>query len=209
MAFPAQPAKPEIPLRSSAEADFDAKMVALFLWARDDFFDFVDAWATWLTENSTVIGGELNDTDIGQTTPAAGAFTTLAANTLGGSALLGTVSEAAGVPTGSILEKGSNANGEYVRFADGTQLCWHEFTAELAINTALMGGFRSLDMTWTFPAAFAGVPSASAFPVSFSAFGVTSRTFGSGSSVDFNLTSVTTQASATRRIRAFAAGRWF
>ena len=34
--------------------------------------------------------------------------------------ILGTVSQAAGVPTGEIIERGSNANGEYVRFADGT-----------------------------------------------------------------------------------------
>ncbi|KIC25391.1 tail fiber domain-containing protein [Leisingera sp. ANG-S3] len=79
MDFPAQPAKPDIPLRSSPEADFDAKMVLLFQWAVNDFFSFVDAFVTWLTENSTVIGGELNDTDIGQTTPAAGAFTALSA----------------------------------------------------------------------------------------------------------------------------------
>jgi len=38
--------------------------------------------------------------------------------------ILGTVSQAGGVPTGAIIERGSNANGEYVRFADGTQICW-------------------------------------------------------------------------------------
>ncbi|UQI38798.1 hypothetical protein [Vreelandella venusta] len=34
--------------------------------------------------------------------------------------ILGPVSQAAGVPTGAIIERGSNANGEYVKFADGT-----------------------------------------------------------------------------------------
>lgn len=38
-------------------------------------------------------------------------------------AILGTVSQEEGVPTGAIIERGSNANGEYVRFADGTQIC--------------------------------------------------------------------------------------
>ena len=37
--------------------------------------------------------------------------------------LLGTVSQSAGVPTGAVIERGSNANGEYVRYADGTQVC--------------------------------------------------------------------------------------
>lgn len=35
--------------------------------------------------------------------------------------VVGTVSQSAGLPTGSVIERGSNANGEYVRYADGTQ----------------------------------------------------------------------------------------
>ena len=34
--------------------------------------------------------------------------------------ILGTVSQSGGVPTGAIIERGSNANGEFVRYADGT-----------------------------------------------------------------------------------------
>ena len=37
--------------------------------------------------------------------------------------ILGTVSESSGVPTGAIIERGSNANGEYVKYADGTMIC--------------------------------------------------------------------------------------
>ncbi|MGE8150901.1 hypothetical protein ACQKP5_06570 [Pseudomonas vancouverensis] len=37
---------------------------------------------------------------------------------------VGVVSQASGVPTGSILEYGANANGTWIRFADGTQICW-------------------------------------------------------------------------------------
>lgn len=37
--------------------------------------------------------------------------------------LLGTVSQSGGVPTGAVIERGSNANGEYVKFADGTMIC--------------------------------------------------------------------------------------
>lgn len=36
---------------------------------------------------------------------------------------VGTVSQSAGVPTGAIIETGTNAAGTYVRFADGTQIC--------------------------------------------------------------------------------------
>ena len=37
--------------------------------------------------------------------------------------ILGTVSQSGGVPTGAIIERGSNANGEYVKYADGTLIC--------------------------------------------------------------------------------------
>lgn len=62
--------------------------------------------------------------------------------------VLGTVSQAGGVPTGSIIERGSNANGHYVRFADGTQICTvHDF--ELAfLNSA------TIRNDWVFPVPF-------------------------------------------------------
>ncbi len=51
--------------------------------------------------------------------------------------ILGTVSQSAGVPTGAIIERGSNANGEYSRFADGTQICTGSVTLQpQAISTA-------------------------------------------------------------------------
>ena len=43
------------------------------------------------------------------------------------------VSESGGIPTGGVIERGSNGDGEYIRFADGTQLCTN---ANAAITTA-------------------------------------------------------------------------
>jgi hypothetical protein len=37
--------------------------------------------------------------------------------------LLGPVAQVGGTPTGAVIEHGSNANGDFVRFADGTQIC--------------------------------------------------------------------------------------
>lgn len=52
--------------------------------------------------------------------------------------ILGTVSQSGGIPAGAIIERGSNANGEFVKFADGTQICTTtgDFPAA-AINTPL------------------------------------------------------------------------
>lgn len=48
--------------------------------------------------------------------------------------ILGTVSQSGGVPTGAIIERGSNANGSYVRLADGTQECWTNKTATVPVG---------------------------------------------------------------------------
>lgn len=66
--------------------------------------------------------------------------------------LVGTVSQSGGVPTGAIIERGSNANGEYVRYADGTQIC---FTGP---RTSSGTAWKTSFYTLTFAAAFSGVP---------------------------------------------------
>lgn len=77
--------------------------------------------------------------------------------------ILGTVSQSGGVPTGAIIEKGANSNGEYVRFADGTQICRMVFSAADAANKNLtasggLGGYRTSQNVVAFPASFAAPP---------------------------------------------------
>ncbi|SER03948.1 DUF2793 domain-containing protein [Thalassovita taeanensis] len=124
--------------------------------------------------------------------------------------LVGTVSQAASVPTGAIIERGSNSNGDYVRFADGTQICTIErIDTSVPIDIEYLGGYRSVDVSWTYPASFLGVPFSIAMPVSGSAFGVSARTYGSAGIANFVFTAVTAQSATDRRFRAAAIGRWF
>ncbi|GIO25085.1 hypothetical protein [Oceanobacillus sp. J11TS1] len=56
-----------------------------------------------------------------------------------------------------VVEKGSNANGEYIRYSDGTQYCWAEPFAQTAMIKA--GGlWRSELRDWTYPKPFAKRP---------------------------------------------------
>ncbi len=71
--------------------------------------------------------------------------------------ILGTVGLAAGQVTGAILERGTNANGEYIRFADGTQICWHSLSVP-NINSQVGALFQSTLATWSFAAAFLTSP---------------------------------------------------
>ena len=68
--------------------------------------------------------------------------------------LLGTVSESSGTPTGAVIERGSNADGDYVRFADGTQICSAALNA-VGCTSGEGALFASGTDTWTFPASFA------------------------------------------------------
>lgn len=61
--------------------------------------------------------------------------------------ILGTVGQSGGTPTGGVIERGANANGEYIRFADGTQICWRTLT-----------GTTGAASSWTYPAAFVTAP---------------------------------------------------
>ena len=72
--------------------------------------------------------------------------------------ILGTVSESGGVPTGAIIERGSNANGEFVKYADGTMICT---TVAVTTDVDITAGniFRGLaDSASPWPAEFASVP---------------------------------------------------
>ncbi|WP_295530197.1 DUF2793 domain-containing protein [uncultured Thioclava sp.] len=59
--------------------------------------------------------------------------------------ILGTVSQSGGVPKGALIERGSNANGTYVRFADGTQMCWKDNTALTTAPAVFVGTITKID----------------------------------------------------------------
>lgn len=68
--------------------------------------------------------------------------------------ILGTVSESSGVPTGSIIERGSNASGNYVRFADGTQICHGLVNAVISLIATPWGPLFINETLLTMPIPF-------------------------------------------------------
>jgi len=64
--------------------------------------------------------------------------------------ILGAVSQVGGVPTGAIIEIGSNANGNFIKYADGTLICYRRVpVSDFASSSELRG-------TWTYPVAYVG-----------------------------------------------------
>jgi hypothetical protein len=122
--------------------------------------------------------------------------------------LVGSVSQAGGVPTGAVIERGSNANGEYVRFADGTQICTRTNLSAANASTALGSLFRSsANVTWTFPAVFAAAPVVSGCCDDADCWLSVVGAPGSTSAA-LRVISAVTKASALT-VRATATGRWF
>ena len=137
--------------------------------------------------------------------------------------LLGTVSQSGGVPTGAVFERGSNANGSYTKFADGTMICYHTFSVG-SIVAAGAGTFdnpyrSNPNVTWTFPAAFSAVPVTLARavpPAETSASGARQRAFAAVGRENliacYQIAAVRMGSDATAdvfTIDATVTGRWF
>lgn len=155
-----------------------------------------------ISDNTTIAQG-----GTGATT-AAGARTNLGLGSAAVAAILGTVSQSGGVPTGAIIQRGSNANGEFVRFADGTQICTVyivQASRSVTVSPVSLG-------SWEFPAAFASMP-----------FGVVRHSGGSSPYVRVDIEGLTlTKADALYMaatnggtvtliptLHLLAIGRWF
>ena len=115
--------------------------------------------------------------------------------------ILGTVSQSSGVPTGAIIERDSNANGEYVRFADGTQICWHTLNSN-----------SSADVTWTYPAEFSAAPSCNVSPREADRVGTMGATTPTTTSMTFRAFILFTTPDIARSgvsCSLLAVGRWY
>lgn len=108
-----------------------------------------------------------------------------------------------------ITESGSNANGSYIKFDDGTMICTCPKTLTgMAITTAIGQIFRSATISYTFPAAFIAPPSYSppipAIATNLWALG----NFNSMTSCAIYIASATSHTPAEISAPIIAIGRW-
>ena len=60
--------------------------------------------------------------------------------------------------SGAIIERGSNANGEYIKFADGTLICGKSFFTTNQVINSSYGSLYIGTQGWTYPYAFVDKP---------------------------------------------------
>lgn len=122
--------------------------------------------------------------------------------------IVGTVSQSGGIPTGAIIERGSNANGAYEKYAGGLMVCYSPSLSMPAITEATGTLFAAVSegVAWTFPAAFAVAPTISGQDASYNIWVVP----GAASTSSCRLKSYFTSSLAgVRTVSAVAVGRWF
>ncbi|TPL36758.1 hypothetical protein [Mesorhizobium sp. B2-4-8] len=118
--------------------------------------------------------------------------------------ILGTVTQFGGVPTGAVIEADSNSNGDYVRFADGTQICRRTL---VTVNTTANTYFTKTEF---FAASFAATPHCVISPINTNTAAVTAGWWRANT---INSAAIEFVASAnaisTNTFNCVAVGRWF
>ena len=124
--------------------------------------------------------------------------------------ILGVVSQAAGVPTGALMEYGSTVNGEYWRYAGGQQICSAILAAASNVNNAIGSIFTTGVIIWTFPASFIATPSTSVCEsaVVGGCWGSLGSSATSTTATSFQIKSPVSVA-VTPNAALIAVGRWF
>lgn len=124
--------------------------------------------------------------------------------------VVGNVSQAGGLPTGSIIERGSNGWGEFIRFADGTQICTFDRPGVVKTTNAWAANlYISTRASLNFPMPFVDLPRVSP----------ALRFGGTGSApwpllqdvseTDCNMYAVAPSNTGTAYLGYNAIGRWF
>ncbi|POF93163.1 hypothetical protein [Pseudomonas putida] len=181
----------------------------------DKFNDIANTWGSTLAGLGSVSTENVVPVNKGGTggNTAALARSGLGLKSAAVADIVGTVSQSGGVPTGAIFERGSNANGEYVKFADGTMVCWMSITVtDQAIDTVYAGGVYQGTRTWSFPAFFSGVPVVTPGAFRWGSAANWSALAGtpSGSTATLRGFDMASRPAGTAvQISAHAIGRWF
>lgn len=126
--------------------------------------------------------------------------------------IYGTVSQTSTVPTGAIIEYGTNANGEYIRYADGTQIAWKTVSPGVATNSATGSLFQSSGWgSGSFPATFAATPvvTHSGKPGAVNGWTLCAVNPTSSNWGTYRFVAAVTDADTTGTGKLMAIGRWY
>ena len=125
---------------------------------------------------------------------------------------VGTVSQSGGVPTGALMESGSNGNGRYSKYADGTMICTRTVAINQAINFAAGPIFYSQVAAQAYAASFVGAVPTVEFLLE-DTIGLSWPAAGTAGTLTacplINMMAPISRTSASYTLYITAIGRWF
>lgn len=130
------------------------------------------------------------------------------ATKLASAAILGSVAQSGGVPTGSIIERGSNVSGEYVKFADGTLIAFLNPVGNPSISANALAAFGPYATPVNFTSNIFFVSAVAVPNASNDTYGVITSYSLSNNTVGFVFRNGAT-AQTFGNIKILCVGRWF
>lgn len=108
-----------------------------------------------------------------------------------------------------IIETGSNSNGSWIKFSDGTMICsYYNNSFSCSIHIAALGGYRSGGFAWYFPAQFLSGTIPVVIGGGVGNLGIVNACCDTNEYGTFTFSAVTSQATADRIVHLLAIGRW-
>lgn len=112
------------------------------------------------------------------------------------------------VGLGGVVDSGSNSNGSYVKYADGTMECWGISPNAVNINSAGGNVFHSATIGFNFAVAFSNVPSIVVSTITSSGYYSWAAFEGGASPSSFGCRAVSPSNTASAYLCYIARGRW-
>ena len=107
-----------------------------------------------------------------------------------------------------IIESGSNSNGNYVKYADGTMICYGRIYDDITINNVYTPGVYYMTKRLTFPKTFIDIPTITITPLNLNNL-LSSNIYSiSSSAVDLFVYSFKSLTGIATRINYIAIGKW-
>lgn len=123
--------------------------------------------------------------------------------------ITGSVTESGGTPTGAIMERGSNANGQYIKFADGTQICWSLTGGSYQTSTLANAPiYNSQAVAMPYPATFSSQPVVSPASVKTGGSSAAWVTIIASDAVSTQVMAIAPEADSIYKLGYVAVGRW-
>lgn len=110
--------------------------------------------------------------------------------------------------TGAIIERGTNANGEYTKFLDGTLICTRTVDNTDTVSSAATGLFIGSTFSWNYPQAFYAAPTFFGSAKAPNAVSFLSNNFASASQGSYFNVAAVAQPSRVYSTWLVAIGRW-